>query len=68
MRFHDLRHSAASLLAAQGATARDVMETLGHTQIATTMNLYTHIFTERKTELADLMDAALKGTPRKPVQ
>jgi len=68
MRFHDLRHSAASLLAAQGATARDVMETLGHTQIATTMNLYTHVFTERKTELADLMDAALSSTPRKSVQ
>jgi len=68
MRFHDLRHSAASLLAAQGATVRDVMETLGHTQIATTMNLYTHVFTERKTELADLMDAALSSTPRKSVQ
>lgn len=68
MRFHDLRHSAASLLAAQGATARDVMETLGHTQIATTMNLYTHVFTERKTELADLMDAALSSIPRRSVQ
>lgn len=65
IRFHDLRHSAASLLAAQGATARDVMETLGHTQIATTMNLYTHVFTERKTELAAMMDAAL--TPPKAV-
>jgi len=44
------------------------METLGHTQIATTMHLYTHIFTERKTELAALMDAALKGKPREKVQ
>lgn len=68
MRFHDLRHSAASLLAAQGATARDVMETLGHTQITTTMNLYTHVFTERKTELAAMMDAALTNIPRKSVQ
>lgn len=68
MRFHDLRHSAALLLAAQGATARDVMETLGHTQITTTMNLYTHVFTERKTELADMMDAALTSIPRKSVQ
>ena len=68
MRFHDLRHSAASLLAAQGATAHDVMETLGHTQITTTMNLYTHVFTERKTELADMMDAALTSIPRKSVQ
>ncbi|MGI8546822.1 MAG: site-specific integrase [Gemmatimonadaceae bacterium] len=68
MRFHDLRHSAASLLAAQGANARDVMETLGHTQIATTMNLYTHVFTERKAELAAMMDAALTPQQRKSVQ
>jgi len=68
MRFHDLRHSAASLLAAQGASARDVMETLGHTQIGTTLNLYTHVFTERKTELADLMDAALTPTRNESVQ
>jgi len=37
-RFHDLRHARASLLLAQGVPARVVMETLGHSQIALTMN------------------------------
>jgi integrase len=41
LRFHDLRHSAASLLLAQGVPPRVVMEILGHSQIGVTMNLYT---------------------------
>jgi integrase len=43
MRFHDLRHSAATLLIAQGVHPRTVMEILGHSQIGITMNLYGHI-------------------------
>src|SRR6266545_6727274 len=42
-RFHDLRHSCASLLLAQGVHPRVVMETLGHSQIALTMNTYSHV-------------------------
>jgi integrase len=38
-RFHGLRHSCASLLHSQGADARTIMETLGHTQISTTMDV-----------------------------
>src|SRR5207249_1330071 len=41
--FHHLRHGAASLLLAQGASMRVVMEQLGHSQIALTMNTYAHI-------------------------
>ena len=41
-RLHDLRHSCASLLFAQGIPARLVMEILGHSSIGITMNTYTH--------------------------
>ena len=42
MRLHDLRHGAASLLAAAGIPPRDVMDLLGHSQISTTLQIYTH--------------------------
>jgi integrase len=42
VRLHDLRHTAASLLLAQNVPARVVMEILGHSQIALTMNTYSH--------------------------
>lgn len=41
--FHDLRHSAASLLARRGVPARVAMEILGHSDISITMNVYTHV-------------------------
>lgn len=42
-RFHDLRHTAASLMAANGVHPRVAMEILGHRQIATTMEVYSHV-------------------------
>lgn len=59
LRFHDLRHSCASLLLAQGVPARVVMETLGHSSIAVTMNVYSHVLPELSREAARSMDAAL---------
>lgn len=53
IRFHDLRHTAASLLAARGVPQRTVMEILGHTQASTTANVYTHIATETMKEATD---------------
>lgn len=58
-RFHDLRHSAASLLLAQGVPARGVMEILGHSQIGITLNLYSHVMPELLRDAAQKMDAAL---------
>jgi integrase len=40
VRFHDLRHSAASIMAGQGVLPHDLMRILGHTKIATTMEIY----------------------------
>jgi integrase len=55
--FHSLRHTCASLLLAQGVHMRVVMELLGHSQIAMTMDLYSHVVPELKREAADRMDA-----------
>ena len=61
MRFHDLRHGAATLLLAQGVHPRVVMETLGHSTIAVTMNVYSHVVPALQREAADRLDAALGG-------
>lgn len=64
-RIHDLRHTAATLLLSQGVHPRVVMELLGHSQIAVTMNTYSHVVPALRKEAANQMDAIL-GTP-KPV-
>jgi integrase len=64
LRFHDLRHSCASLLFAQHVSARMVMETLGHSNISTTMDIYAHMLPSLRQEAADAMDRTLDGTGR----
>ena len=58
-RFHDLRHSCATLLLVQGVSPRVVMDVLGHSQIALTMNTYSHVIPELRREAADRMDELL---------
>ena len=43
IRFHNLRHSAATLLLSLGVHAKVVQEMLGHTQISMTMDIYSHV-------------------------
>ena len=43
IRFHDLRHSCASLLHANGVSMKEIQEWLGHSDISTTLNIYTHL-------------------------
>ena len=62
MRFHDLRHACAGLLLAQGVSARVIMETLGHSTISTTMNIYAHVLPQLQQEAAARMDALLTDT------
>jgi integrase len=59
MRFHDLRHSCATLLLAEGISPRVVMETLGHSRIAVTMDTYTHVMPALQRDAADAMDRSL---------
>ncbi|HYL58451.1 MAG TPA: tyrosine-type recombinase/integrase [Candidatus Acidoferrales bacterium] len=52
MRFHDLRHSAASLLLAQGVSPKMIADLLGHSRIGITMDLYSHILPTMRRETA----------------
>ena len=55
-RFHDLRHACASYLLQQGVHPRVVMDLLGHSQIALTMNTYSHLMPGVRDEAATRMD------------
>jgi integrase len=57
-RFHNLPHTCASLLLAQGVQSR-VMETLGHSGISITMDLYTHVMPSQQRDAADRMQSLL---------
>jgi len=59
MKFHELRHSAASLLTAQGVPLRTVMDVLGHSTVTLTANTHGHLYDEAPQEAAQAMDRAL---------
>lgn len=56
IRFHDLRQSCASLLNANGCSLKDIQEWLGHSDIQTTANIYTHLNIERKASIMETME------------
>lgn len=53
IKIHGFRHTHASLLFESGATIKDVQVRLGHTDIKTTMNIYTHVTKDREEETAN---------------
>lgn len=57
IRFHDLRHTAASLLLNNGIPVIVVSKILGHSQPSVTLNVYAHLYTEMQDEAARLTDA-----------
>ena len=59
MRFHDLRHSCASLLLANGVPLKHIQEWLGHSDIGTTANIYSHLDYKSKITSANVMDNIL---------
>ena len=61
IRFHELRHSCASLLLSQGMTLKDVQEWLGHSDIKMTANVYGHLDIARKQSIADTMGSLLSS-------
>lgn len=54
-RFHDLRHSCASLLLANGVPMKQIQEWLGHSDFSTTANIYAHLDCSSKLSSADAM-------------
>ena len=62
IRLHDLHHSCATLLLAQGVNPRVVMETLGHSQVSLTLNTYSHVLPALRADAAARMDAVLASS------
>ena len=60
---HELRHSAASLMLAQGVKLQVVSEVLGHSSIRMTADVYGHVLAPDRRTAADAMGEALWGTP-----
>ncbi|WP_342415504.1 tyrosine-type recombinase/integrase [Paenibacillus sp. FSL R10-2782] len=60
IRYHDLRHSCASLLLANGVGMKEVQEWLGHSDYATTANIYSHLEYNSKISSAQAMSEVLK--------
>ena len=65
IRFHELRHSCASLLLAKGIPMKMIQDWLGHSDMATTANIYSHIDSTSKKETAQAIGELLWGGERK---
>jgi integrase len=59
LRFHDLRHTCATLLLREGVNAKVVSEMLGHASITITLNTYSHVLPDMQDSAVDAMEAAL---------
>ena len=55
IRFHDLRHTCASLLIAEGVPIKDIQEWLGHSTYSTTADIYAHLQYKSKISVANVM-------------
>ena len=60
IRFHDLRHTAATLMLEQGAHPKIVQERLGHSAISHTLDTYSHVLPDMQGEVAEALDEMLK--------
>jgi integrase len=60
MRFHDLRHSAATILLTMGVHPKVVQELLGHSTIAMTMDIYSHFLPSMQKDAMDKMNDTFK--------
>ena len=61
IRLHDLRHSNATALIEAGISPKVVQERLGHSDVTTTLNIYTHVTPAKDRAAADTMDNLIFG-------
>jgi integrase len=61
MRFHDLRHTSATLLLGRGVNPKIVSEMLGHSHVSVTLGIYSHVLPHMQLEAAKAMNEALGG-------
>jgi integrase len=59
IRFHDLRHTAATLMLSRGVPVKVVSEMLGHADVSTTLSIYAHVLPDMQGPAADAMDDLL---------
>ncbi|HHW14436.1 MAG TPA: site-specific integrase, partial [Firmicutes bacterium] len=64
IRFHDLRHTHASLMLAQGVNLKVVSERLGHSTVAITGDIYSHVLPTLQEQAAAVLETALFGPPK----
>lgn len=69
IRFHDLRHSCASMLLANGVPMKQIQDWMGHSDFSTTANIYAHLDYQSKVTSAEAMLAGLglKATGIEPL-
>ena len=60
IRFHDLRHTHASLLLKEHVQPKVISERLGHSNVNITLNIYSHVYEETNMEVADTFDKIVK--------
>lgn len=61
IRFHDLRHSSATMFLVLGTHPKVVQEMLGHSQISMTLDIYSHVLPTMQVEAVSKLDSALRG-------
>lgn len=64
IRFHDLRHTCATLLLRRDVNPKKVQEMLGHSTVAMTLDMYSHFLPDMQQDVVDAMDDILRRNPR----
>jgi len=65
IRFHDLRHSAATILLTMGVHPKVVQELLGHSSIAITMNVYSHLLPSMQSDAMGMVNVVFEDEKSK---